>query len=179
MASPPCYRSSGLGRPCIGRLMSRGSLPAYPPRYWRGHGRSPREELVRRTQNAQRLVQAIERSHTFSIIEPVAGAEPGYLRLPVLFRDAMRATAREARLGIMRSYPLALVDLPGFGERCVTVSGGYPGARWLAWGLHTLPTHSLLTERDMAALEKRVTRGPSPRARSGRPRGAWDSQTGR
>lgn len=137
------------------------------------------EELVRRTQNAQRLVQAIERSHTFSIIEPVAGAEPGYLRLPVLFRDAMRATAREARLGIMRSYPLALVDLPGFGERCVTVSGGYPGARWLARGLHTLPTHSLLTERDMAALEKRVTRGPSPRARSGRPRGAWDSQTGR
>jgi hypothetical protein len=57
------------------------------------------------------------------------------------------------RLGIMPGYPRSLGDLPGFGERVRARERPMAGARRLAASLVTLPTHSLLREGDLRALE--------------------------
>lgn len=87
-------------------------------------------------------------------IRPAAGAEPGYLRLPVLASPRTHASAPAARaLGIMPGYPLSLADLPGF-TRVINRDGDFSGARLLAQRLITLPTHRLLAERDLRRLEE-------------------------
>ena len=92
-------------------------------------------------------------------IAVVAGAEPGYLRLPFVASTEARACAATAgarALGVMPGYPRPLCSLAGFGHRVVASEEGFEGARVLAARLVTLPVHSLLSERDMASLERRV-----------------------
>jgi dTDP-4-amino-4,6-dideoxygalactose transaminase len=115
-----------------------------------------REASVRRA-HAARLLERC--GPGLAVVRQPAGAEPGYLRLPFLAAPAVRAAAEstEARaLGIMPGYPRALCDLPAFGERVLHRGEGYAGARMLAGRLVTLPTHSQLSETDMAALEASV-----------------------
>jgi hypothetical protein len=64
--------------------------------------------------------------------------------------DALRQLAPR---GLARGYPLALADLESFGERVLNGSDGFPGARELAERLVTVPTHSLLSRGDLAAIE--------------------------
>jgi hypothetical protein len=87
---------------------------------------------------------------------------PGYLRLPVLPQDASRGrlgSGAARRLGIMPGYPATLSELPGFGTRVRNAGAGFPGARRLVASLFTLPTHGLLSERDLRALERWVAGG--------------------
>lgn len=73
-----------------------------------------------------------------------AGGVAGYLRFPVLASPALSSRLRAGRVrdeGILPGYPQALCDLPGFRERQVSGFGDYAGARSLAAGLFTLPTH--------------------------------------
>lgn len=111
------------------------------------------EAAVRR-RNASRLL-----AHAGRALKPVAlppGAEAGYLRLPFVADAAARAAAASARarsLGVMPGYPAALRDLDGFGERVGNRGQGFAGAQLLAARLVTLPVHSLLSDRDLAALE--------------------------
>jgi perosamine synthetase len=82
-------------------------------------------------------------------------AVPGYLRLPFVAAPLARAAAEgsEAQaLGIMPGYPSALCDLAGFATRVRNAEEPFDGARLLAKRLVTLPTHSLLTARDLAHL---------------------------
>jgi len=62
-------------------------------------------------------------------------------------------SARASGLGIAPGYPRALSDLEGFG-RIVTLEMGFPGARELSHRLHTLPTHGMLADNDLDALEE-------------------------
>jgi len=120
--------------------------------------RSDREPAMRRARAARLLER---RGPGLSPVRPPGGAEPGYLRLPFLAAPAARAAADsvEARaLGIMPGYPRALRDLAGFGERVVNAAEDLPGARKLAQLLITLPAHSLLSERDLSALEAWISR---------------------
>ena len=84
------------------------------------------------------------------------GAEPGFLRLPVLAMDQaahdILASARAAELGILPSYPQSLADLEGFGERVGNRGDEFSGARLLAQRLVTFPTHSRLSKRDLLAI---------------------------
>jgi dTDP-4-amino-4,6-dideoxygalactose transaminase len=92
----------------------------------------------------------------FRAVQPPAGAEPGWLRLPLL-ADASGARAGDVaarRLGVMRGYPRVLADLPGFAARCRNGGAAFPGARELAERLVTLPTHGRLAPRDIAALRR-------------------------
>jgi len=94
-------------------------------------------------------------------VRPPRDSEPGYLRLPLLAAPQARAAAArpEARaLGIMPGYPVALCDLPGFRERVANPDDRFEGARLLAAGLVTVPTHSLLTPADLARLESWLAR---------------------
>ncbi|MCH7490996.1 MAG: DegT/DnrJ/EryC1/StrS family aminotransferase [Gemmatimonadetes bacterium] len=90
-----------------------------------------------------------------SIAVPPRG-QAGYLRFPVLVSEAAKRHFRSSvarRLGVMPGYPQSLVDLPGFGDRCVNHAERFPGARCLAARLFTLPTHGKLTAADLRWLE--------------------------
>lgn len=113
------------------------------------------DEARIRRQNAARLRAVVEAVGAGTVPSPAAGTA-SWLRLPFLPSDAMLARLRGTtakRLGILPGYPIALAQLPGFGGR-VKQRLPSPGAELLAARLHTIPTHSLLTEGDLARLEQ-------------------------
>lgn len=127
-------------------------------------------EVELRRRNASRLARGVRAGDDVHGIEPPEGAEPGYLRLPVLPRGraaSRRLTGRDARmLGIERGYPRPLSRLAPFRDDVVNADADFPGAERLARDLVTLPTHGFLRERDLRRLEDRCRgpRGPAPGA---------------
>ena len=112
-------------------------------------------ETAARRRNAGALLAWLDRHPTLGTVAGVDGAEPGYLRLPVVARTGAAAQfigGAARRLGIMPGYPKALPDLAGFDSRIVNRTGSFPRAGTLARSLGTLPTHSRLTERDLGKL---------------------------
>ena len=112
-------------------------------------------ECAVRRRHAARLLDAC-RAAGLAVPRVSEGAEAGWLRLPVLLfgDDVERATTPLARrLGIMPGYPRALCDLEGFRDSIVNGIDDFAGARTLAQSLVTLPTHGLLREDDLRALE--------------------------
>lgn len=117
-------------------------------------------EAAERRQRAQQLLAAIAHARRVRTIEPLPGATPGYLRLPVCLPRGLNGLADAGaarRLGIERSYPTPLSDLPAVRERLVDPTRKWPGAVELARDLITLPTHSLLSARDMEQVARAVT----------------------
>lgn len=113
-----------------------------------------RESEVRRL-HASQLLRHVNRAR-WNPIKVVPDGVPGYLRLPLIARDAesrgRRSNAR--RLGIMPGYPGALSDLAGFGSKHAVPLPALVGARFLAQRLITMPVHSRLSEHDLIALEE-------------------------
>ncbi len=114
------------------------------------------DETRVRARHANRLTAAAGRR---GIATPVLAPEAtaGWLRLPVLVRPTERErwhSAAARRLGIMPSYPAPLPSLPALRGRLAAPSRSFPGATKLSAQLFTLPTHSLLAERDIEALER-------------------------
>lgn len=113
---------------------------------------------------ASRWLQVVANSSRASAVvlsEHQAG-EAGWLRFPVLVRDEAALSDPPARhLGIMRGYERVLADLPLMEGRLLN-SGPWPGAAQLAARLRTLPTHSLLSSADVAAIVQLVEQ-PQPR----------------
>jgi dTDP-4-amino-4,6-dideoxygalactose transaminase len=108
-------------------------------------------EADARRESAQRLIR-IARAAGWSVPEAPPGAQPGYLRLPLV--PPAGAVRREAKdLGVAHGYPLALADLPELAARCRNPGDGFPGARLLARTLLTVPTHSRLSAGDLRRLE--------------------------
>jgi len=98
-----------------------------------------------------------------AVVPPLAESAAGYLRFPLLL-GAEPPDGRARAVGIARAYPLALVDLPQLGPRCLNRDGAFPGARRLAAELYTAPTHSRLSETDVDALLSWIeTRGRNGR----------------
>jgi hypothetical protein len=109
-----------------------------------------------RKSNAARLRNSMASSNGLCPIELSENATPGYLRLPFLASGSFRSLGDEAtvvRLGLAPSYPVALADLPALQSSIVKRSPA-PGAQELARALVTAPTHSLLSEADLVAVEK-------------------------
>jgi dTDP-4-amino-4,6-dideoxygalactose transaminase len=118
------------------------------------------EATVRRM-HAARLLTAATSVPGVRVYPPRRGAQPGYLRFPLLLPPhavAAGRTSEARRLGIWPSYPQSLADLPRFGERRLNREDDFPGARTLAERLVTLPVHSQLRPDDVAALEQWITR---------------------
>jgi len=111
------------------------------------------DEIAARRRHAERLLVALHGRSAFEPIRAARGARPGYLRLPVLAtRTARRAAgeARALRLGVSPGYPRALSDLAGFAVRVANRDAVFSGSRLLAERLCTLPTHSRLSNKDLA-----------------------------
>jgi len=98
------------------------------------------EEIHRRRQNAARLRSALTGAAAFAVPD---GWDAGWLRFPVVLQRTARSalTAYHRSLGVMPGYPLALADLPGFGELRGNRADDFSGARLLADRLATIPTH--------------------------------------
>lgn len=88
------------------------------------------------------------------------GAQPIYLRFPVLpgpgashWQDMLTGKQGKAakRLGISRGFPLSVDRIPEARPFLDAPVREYPGARYLAGHLVTLPTHDQTTERDCRA----------------------------
>jgi hypothetical protein len=110
-----------------------------------------------RRAHAARLSSAAQSSQHWRTIAIAPCTVPGYLRLPLLVATASRdavMTPSAIRLGVMPGYPLPLSQLPGFRDRCVNANDRFPGAELLAKCLITLPTHRILTNKDMESLER-------------------------
>lgn len=86
-------------------------------------------------------------------------ATPGWLRFPLRMRPAAAATIAEgAPLGIQRGYPIPLHRLDVAARLLTGVPPVTRGAEELARSLVTLPTHSLLRDRDVRAIERWLAR---------------------
>jgi len=107
------------------------------------------QEAAARRENARAMVSRIEGD-----LVPRIGSDAvaGFLRLPLRVQRGMGGFAspdRARQLGIARSYPKTLADLPAVNRRLST-AGACPGAAELTRTLVTAPTHSLVgpAERD-------------------------------
>jgi len=123
------------------------------------HDEDARRECDVRKKNAAELLARLELGGVLERLSPVRppeGAEPGYLRLPLLTPSGMAGFADEdaARAaGIMPGYPRTLPELSA--AKASSVAGPpTPGADRLVGGLVTLPTHRLLSRRDKRRIQE-------------------------
>jgi perosamine synthetase len=121
------------------------------------------DEAASRQAHAERLLARVGTAGPSLVtVRTPAGAMPGYLRLPILVSGTrskgMRSDAAK-RLGIRPGYPGTLGELPGFGARVGNREARLSGARRLVGSLATLPTHDLLREGDLRALERWIDDG--------------------
>jgi hypothetical protein len=106
---------------------------------WRVHG----PELAARRRHASGLAELVARLPGIRVPRPVSGAEPGWLRFPVVGapHDGEAVPLGELRsAGVMPGYPLPLSRLPSLPVGSPT--GSLTGATLLAARLWTLATHS-------------------------------------
>jgi dTDP-4-amino-4,6-dideoxygalactose transaminase len=86
-----------------------------------------------------------------------------YPRLPIVFddparRDAVRRTLVAEGIGATGSYPLALRDVPAIQAHLAPGTADTPGARKVAAGILTLPTHAFVADRDIETIAAVVRR---------------------
>lgn len=117
------------------------------------HSRAAAErEAENRRRNGHALATALAGSRKVSSVRTAgAGVSPGFLRFPARVAggfSGLAARDRLARLGVAPSYPQPLARLPAVSNRLVAPNRRFLGAETLARELVTLPTHSLLTDRD-------------------------------
>lgn len=103
---------------------------------------------------------------SFSSVHPVLPqpeSVPIYLRFPVLpsaegrnqLQALMRTQHRQAKkLGISRGFPLPLNAVPALRLHLAKPEDSFPGARFLAENLITLPTHDQVREHDLVSIAR-------------------------
>jgi perosamine synthetase len=108
-------------------------------------------DLETRRRHAEVLGRAAQEARDVSAILPIPGAEPGYLRFPMRLASTRAEPREQPALGIVRGYPDTLADLAELRSSLIG-DEKLRGARELQRSLVTLPTHSLLSERDLRRL---------------------------
>lgn len=139
-------------------FLGLGLTPYYPPPL-RAHLSRSASGLLRgalalesgasadRRARAHLLRGALAETPGCTLISPIPGAVPGYLRFPILTDERLRVHLggrSAARLGIQPGYPGTLATLPGFAERLSGTSSSLDGASCISRGLFTIPTHRWL-----------------------------------
>ena len=102
-----------------------------------------------RQANALILRDAADQSRNLDTVRAIETGESGYLRFPVLLRDDPRDNGA---LGIARGYPRPLSLEPQMQPCLIESPEPLHGAHELARRLVTLPTHHMVTTRDLAEL---------------------------
>jgi perosamine synthetase len=107
-------------------------------------------ERIERTEKAAVLRALSAAVNSLVAVQPIHGAEPGYLRFAVL--DAGGRYAAAPRLGIMRGYPRTLREQRELAPQLLPDEWHTPGADELQRSLFTLPTHNRVTQGDVTKL---------------------------
>ena len=108
---------------------------------------------IKRGAIARALQDRLNKAVTF--IRPVTGAEPVYLRLPILC--STHTTQAHHELGVVRSYPLPL-DAVAELQLYLASQGKNPVAKILAEQILTLPTHEFVIDSDIDAIVKSLSK---------------------
>lgn len=108
------------------------------------------------------------------------GAQAVYPRFPAVFddertRDRTLAALRARGFGASGSYPLALMDVPGLAPHLAPGLDDTPGARRVASGILTLPTHSYVTQQDLQTMIEIVRGSGDQRRGASGPRGGRET----
>ena len=104
-----------------------------------------------RQANASILRDAADQSRNLDTVRAIETGQSGYLRFPVLLRDDPR---HNDALGIVRGYPKPLSLEPQIPPCLIASHEPLHGAHELARRLVTLPTHHMVTTRDLAELAR-------------------------
>lgn len=120
-------------------------------------------EAERRRTAAAEYVRELSGVAGVDLPVPAAGGVPGWLRFPVSVArgwSGLPDHRAASAFGIAPGYPRPIAALPAVAERLLPIDRGrrWPGAEALVAGQVTLPTHSLLTAEDRAAVV-RIVRG--------------------
>jgi dTDP-4-amino-4,6-dideoxygalactose transaminase len=113
-----------------------------------------------RIRNAGLLNHHLCENEWLSIPKPMAVGQSVYLRFPILFqkeetrRRVFRGLSRRG-LGASRSYPTPLNEIPGF-KLYLSADGDYPGAKFVADRILTLPTHPYVNEYDIQRMISKI-----------------------
>jgi len=107
-----------------------------------------------RREHADQLRAGIEGVEGIEVPRPLEGANPVYLRFPILTRDESHRARllrgfREAGIVASPSYPTSIGDIPGIATYLAPDQEPCPGARSIATRILTLPTHPWVTTRDI------------------------------
>lgn len=157
---PASIPALGLGRTVYREPRKPRSLTRFGRRLLMAtHQDSVREAEVR-SEHGQAYCAVAREAH-LHCYRPPAHSRAGYIRFPILTSDARAATspAPVKALGIAASYPRPLTELSRLAAALAGSRPACPGARALATGLITLPTHSRLSKDDFHALHLFLLRG--------------------
>lgn len=115
------------------------------------------EEARLRSERAQQWLRILPNRADLARIEIGRGANPGWLRCPVLatgsFRGALMSNSAKKH-GVVPGYPSPLNRLPVFPGRIVNFREEFEGAERLAHQLFTFPTHRFVGEKDFDFIEE-------------------------
>ncbi len=107
-----------------------------------------------RISNARSILSGLPEGSGFHSPELPASASPVFLRLPLLaanstLRDRSLSRLRVAGIGASSYYPGAVCDIPGVAAFLAMPAAHCPAAESVARRILTLPTHPLVTSRDI------------------------------
>ena len=115
-----------------------------------------------RIRNARLLNDNLCDNESLRIPKPFVGGQPVYLRFPIVFpkKEVRRRVfwiLSRRRLGASRSYLTPLNEIPAF-RKYLCAEDDYPGAKFVADRILTLPTHPYVTEQDIQKIVSRINR---------------------
>jgi len=107
-----------------------------------------------RRKHAEQLRTAINGVEGIEVPRPAVGADPVYIRFPILTRDRNHRSHLSRRLhksgiGASTSYPSSIEEIAGIKRYLADDQAACPAARSLASRILTLPTHSHVTSTDI------------------------------
>lgn len=113
-----------------------------------------------RMRNARLFNHALCQNDSLSIPKAFVGREPVYLRFPIVFhkkevRWRVFSILSRRRLGASCSYPVPLNEIPAF-RTYLCAEDDFPGAKFVAERILTLPTHPYLNEDDIQKIVSKI-----------------------
>jgi hypothetical protein len=112
--------------------------------------RQEERELSRRRARVRDLLSRIPETSDVVAVTPIAGGESGFLRFALI--DAKGTRSPRPDLGVLRGYPLTLVQHPQLGSMILPGETAGKGSQFLRDRLFTVPTHSRLERSDLVWL---------------------------
>jgi perosamine synthetase len=115
-----------------------------------------------RIRNARLITHYLHDNESLRIPRPDVAGQPVYLRFPIVFpkkevRRRVFWVLNRRRLGASCSYPTPLNEVSAF-RRYLSAEEDYPGAKFVADRILTLPTHPYVNEQDIQKIVSRISR---------------------